>query len=104
MTFRASPDDLALHGARVLGYATAGRIAARYRLDPAAVEEALLDQEATGWASRSSFAGSSGWSLTEAGRLEDERRLAVALDRLEARDLVNEVHADFVPLNERFTG
>jgi hypothetical protein len=36
-----SPEDLALHGARVLGFATASRIAGRYGLDPGAVQELL---------------------------------------------------------------
>jgi hypothetical protein len=35
--------------ARVLGFATASRIADRYGLDPSAVQELLLDYEARGW-------------------------------------------------------
>lgn len=95
--------DLALHGPRVLGFAPARRIAARYGLDVHTVDEALGDFEARGWVHQSSFAGSSGWSLTDAGRIEDERRLAIELDRADAHETVTRVHADFIPLNRRFT-
>jgi hypothetical protein len=102
VTYRSAPEDLVLHGVRVLGFSTASRIAARFGLDAGTVEEALLDFEAGGWVGRSSFAGSSGWSLTDAGRTENERRLAAELDRSGARDTVTGVHAAFVPLNRRF--
>ena len=102
MTYRSDPRDLALHGVRVLGFPTSGRIAARYGLDAAAVEEDLLDAEATGWVRGLEFGGSSGWSLTDAGRAEGERRLAAELDRAGAREVVAAVHADFRPLNRVF--
>lgn len=101
MSYRSAPDDLALHGVRTLGFATAARIALRYGLDDAAVDESLLDFEAVGWVGRSSFGGSSGWSVTDAGRVENERRLAAELDRAGARETVASVHAAFLPLNQR---
>ena len=101
MSYRSAPEDLALHGVRVLGFATASRVAARYRLDGDTVEESLLDYEALGWVGRSSFAGSSGWSITEAGRVENERRLAAELDRAGARETVVSAHGAFLSLNER---
>jgi len=87
----------------VLGWATTSRVAARYGLHVDTVEEALLDFEATGWVRNLSFAGSSGWSLTDAGRVENERRLADELDRAGVRDTVANAHAAFVPLNRRFS-
>lgn len=101
MSYISSPDDLALHGVRVLGYATHGRIADRYRLDSDTVEELLLDFEARGWVRHSRFAGDSGWSLTDLGRAENERRLAAELDRARARDIMTAAHASFLPLNRR---
>ncbi len=98
----SAPEDLALHGVRVLGFPTASRVAARFRLDADVVQEALLDFEARGWVRSLSFAGSEGWSLTDAGRVENERRLAEELDRAGARDTVVDVHAAFLPLNRRF--
>lgn len=101
MAYQSAPDDLALHGVRVLGFPTTSRLAGRYRLDLAAAEESLLDFEAYGWVNRLSFADSSGWSMTDAGRVEDERRLAAELDRAGVRDKVSAAHAAFRPLNRR---
>ena len=101
MTYLSAPEDLVLHGVRVLGFATPSRVAGRYGLHVDMAEEALLDFQARGWACTSSFAGSSGWSLTDAGRVENERRLADELDRAGARETVTGVHAAFIPLNRR---
>ena len=49
MAYQSAPDDLALHGVRVLGFPTTARLANRYRLDVLAAEESLLDFEARGW-------------------------------------------------------
>ena len=94
--------DLALHGARVLGFATPARVASRYGLDPGTVRELLLDHEARGWVRYLSFAGSSGWALTDAGRGENERRLSAELDSAGGRDIVADAHEAFLPLNHRF--
>lgn len=101
MTYVSAPGDLALHGVRVLGFPAAARIATRYRIDAGAVQEALLDFEARGWVSQVSFGGTSGWSMTEAGRAEDERRLAAELAKAGARDTVSRAHTVFLPLNRR---
>ena len=95
-------EDLVLHAPRVMGFASAPRVAVRYGLDPDMAHELLLDFEARGWVHHSSFGGRSGWSVTEAGRTEDERRLAVELAVAGVRDAVTALHADFVPLNRRF--
>jgi hypothetical protein len=100
--YRSAPDDLALHGPRVLGFASASRIAERFGLEPGVVHEVLLDHEAHGWVRHTGFAGSSGWSVTDDGRVENERRLAVELDLAGARDAVRSAHAEFVPVNRRF--
>lgn len=98
----SDPADLVLHGPRVLGFATSDRIASRFGLDREHTRELLLDFEANGWVTHSSFAGSAGWSLTEFGRVENERRLASELDLAGARDAVSAAHAEFVPMNRRF--
>jgi hypothetical protein len=103
VAYQSSPDDLALHGVRVLGFAPAARIAGRYGLGADTVEELLLDVEARGWVRRHSFAGSSGWSMTDAGRAENERRLAAELDRAGVRDTVVATHTAFLPLNHQFS-
>jgi hypothetical protein len=103
VTYRSARDDLSLHGVRVLGFATAARVAGRYGLDVDAVDEHLLDFEARGWVSHLGFGDTDGWSLTDAGRTENERRLAAELDRTGARATVGAVHTSFGPLNRRFT-
>ncbi|WP_088319333.1 transcriptional regulator [Kineosporia sp. R_H_3] len=95
-------DDLTLHGVRVLGYGPAARVSARYGLDLSAVEDSLLDAEAYGWVRRTAFGGSEGWSVTERGKAETERRAARVLDVLGVADAVRAVHADFLPVNARF--
>lgn len=98
----SEPDTLTLHAVRLLGYGETQRIAGRFDQDPLEVEERLLDFESVGWVSRSSFADSSGWSLTDRGRSEDERRLSDELDERGARAVVVDVHARFLPINGRF--
>ena len=100
--YGSAPEDLVLHGPRVMGFASAAQVAARYRLDPGLARELLLDFEARGWVRHSGFGGRSGWSVTDAGRAEDERRLAVELDLAGAGDAVRALHTRFVPLNRRF--
>jgi hypothetical protein len=102
VAYRSAPGDLALHGVRVLGFPSASRVAGRYGLDPGTVQELLLDHEARGWVRHRSFGGSSGWSLTDAGRTENERRQAAELDRACTRHLVVAAHQAFLPLNQQF--
>lgn len=85
---------LVLHAVRLLGFADPTAIARRFELR--GVEDALKDAEARGWATYSSFAGISGWSLTEAGRTENERLLKAELPDADA---VSKVYAEFLPLN-----
>lgn len=98
----SEPTTLTLHAVRLLGFADAWRIARRFMQDVDETGERLLDFEALGWVSRSEFAGAAGWSLTERGRAEDERRLAVELDTTDVRAVVSGVHRRFLPLNSRF--
>jgi hypothetical protein len=99
MTLESSPDVLVLHAVRVIGFAEAPALARRYGLDVSLTNEALLDAEARGWVGHTSFAGSGGWSLTESGRAEGERRLADELARVGGADRIRDVYRDFLPLN-----
>ncbi|MFC5823565.1 transcriptional regulator [Nonomuraea insulae] len=95
----SSPGVLVLHAVRITGFADAPVIAHRYGLDAAETKEALHDAEARGWVERSAFAGTGGWSLTEAGRAENERRLAAELAGVGGADEVRDVYRTFLPLN-----
>lgn len=90
---------LVLHALRTLGYADSDRVGERLGLMVAEVEEYLLDAEAYGWVRRATFADESGWTLTEAGKAHGEHLLATELDETGARELVEEVYADFLPVN-----
>ncbi|MEV6284704.1 transcriptional regulator [Kribbella sp. NPDC051770] len=96
---RASTQELlVLHAVRLKGMADDKAVAARFLLDQATVSELLLDYQAYGWVSWSEFAGTRGWSLTPAGRVENERQLAA--ERGDA-GVLREVYQEFLPLNAR---
>ncbi|MCF6466834.1 transcriptional regulator [Nonomuraea sp. MG754425] len=110
MTRRSQPLLLVLHAVRILGFAEAPAVAARYGLDPAEADELLRDAEAHGWAAYSAFAGTGGWSLTERGRAENERLLAAELagtdvngpgTGIDGAAEVRDVYREFLPLNAR---
>ena len=104
MGLASNPDLLVLHAVRVTGMAAAVTIAERTDLRRDVVEEHLLDDEARGWVRRVAFADLAGWTLTESGRVEDERRLADELERTGARPAVEGAHANFERLNARVLG
>ena len=97
----SSVELLTLHGVRICGFPSVRQVATLYDLDPAEVEEYLLDAEAYGQARRTDFAGQCGWSLTERGREHDERLLARELDDSGGRAEVTAAHRAFLPLNHR---
>ena len=98
------PDLLVLHGVRVAGMADVARLATRTGLAARQVEEQLLDDESRGWVRRVEFADLAGWTLTESGRSEGERRVAEELTRTGARPVVDAAHTAFARLNGRFLG
>ncbi|MEV5412011.1 transcriptional regulator [Thermopolyspora sp. NPDC052614] len=101
MTQNSPLDLLVLHSVRIKGYADTPAIAHRFDLDPGQTLEALRDAEARGWVTHTGFADLQGWSLTEAGRAENERRLAAELASVGAADEVRAVYREFLPLNAR---
>jgi hypothetical protein len=100
VSFRSAPALLSLHGTRVLGGPSAAAIAERYGLAAADVREYLLDAQAYGWVTRHDYFGET-WSLTDRGRVENERQLTAELDTAGAREVVTGVHTAFLPLNRR---
>lgn len=101
MTQDSPVDLLVLHAVRVVGFADVPSLARRFGTDQDETGELLEDAEARGWVQRSGFAGLAGWSLTVAGRVENERQLAAELTRTGRAEDVREVHRDFLPLNAR---
>ncbi|WP_040454445.1 hypothetical protein [Kribbella catacumbae] len=101
MTRSSAAELLVLHAVRLKGVADELAVARRFALDRAVTAELLLDCQAYGWITWSEFAGLGGWSLTDAGRAENERQLAVELDRAAGREVLREIYTEFLPLNER---
>ncbi|MFK0041459.1 hypothetical protein ACIQTW_16640 [Paenarthrobacter sp. NPDC090517] len=90
---------LTLHAVRLLGFADTHAVAARFSQDPGLVESQLIDAGVNGFVTHSTFVGTSGWSLSSLGRLENERLLAEELDHAGARDAVLAVHDNFADIN-----
>ncbi|MGW7680390.1 transcriptional regulator [Kribbella sp. NPDC054772] len=88
---------LVLHAVRLLGFADTPQIAQRFDLPHPAVEDTLKLADTQGWLTHSEFAGTSGWSLTDTGRTENERLLTTELG--EGRATVHQVYDEFLPLN-----
>lgn len=99
MSQDSPPDLLVLHAVRITGFADTAAIARRFELDPADVDEHLLDAEAQGWTTYTAFDGTAGWSLTERGRAENEHQLAAELARTGRAEEVRDAYGDFLPLN-----
>jgi hypothetical protein len=93
---------LVLHAVRLNGMADAEAVARRFGVERVKAAEVLLDAQAFGWISWSEFAGTGGWSLTEAGRAENERQLAAELDEIGGgRERVRTAYEVFLPFNTR---
>lgn len=101
MTSISPVELLVLHAVRVLGFADTPAIAHRFELHQAETSEHLLDAEANGWVTHIAFAGTAGWSLTDRGRRENERQLAVELANTGQAEEVRNAYDAFVPLNGR---
>lgn len=104
MSRASEPELLVLHAVRVRGTADDDAVAERSGLAVDVAREHLLDLEAFGHVTWAEFAGTGGWSLTERGRAEDERRLAAELaadPSGRAAAVVREAVAAFAPLNAR---
>jgi hypothetical protein len=100
---RSAPELLVLHAVRLRGMAGHQGVARRFGLDLDVTEETLLDHQAVGWVTWSQFAGTGGWSLTSAGRTEDERQLAAELAAVgdTGADTIRRAYTEFLPWNDR---
>jgi hypothetical protein len=99
MTRRSRPS--VLHAVRLLGFADSPAVADRAgtALDDATA--ILHDAERSGWVRHDAFAGLSGWSLTDAGRTENERQLAQERAVADPGDEIGTAYREFLPLNAR---
>ena len=101
MPVESTPELLALHAVRLKGMADDAEVAARFTLDPVVARECLLDFQAVGWVTRVEFVGTTGWTLTMAGRMENERQLARELAATDSAPDVRKAYTAFLPHNDR---
>ncbi len=92
---------LTLHAVRLKGMANDGEVAARFGLDQAVATDWLLDFQAYGWITRVEFASTAGWTLTEAGRAQNERQLADELASTGSTSSVRHSYEEFLLHNGR---
>ena len=97
----STPELLTLHAVRLKGMADDAEVAARFTLDPIVARECLLDFQAVGWVTRAEFVGTTGWTLTMAGRTENERQLARELAATASAPDVRKAYTAFLPHNDR---
>lgn len=101
MSAASCPELLVLHGVRLRGFADTLEVAERFGLDPFRTADRLSGYEQRGAVSFARFADLGGWSLTAAGRTENERLLTVELETVGGRQVLQEVHHEFLPWNAR---
>lgn len=101
MTHGSAAELLTLHAVRITGFSDTPMVAGRFGLDPEETTGVLRDAEARGLVEHASFADLEGWSLTGAGKIENERLLSAELVRSGGADEIRAVYRDFLPLNTR---
>jgi hypothetical protein len=93
-------DLVVLHTLRCIGFAGLARVADVSALSESDAESELIDLAVAGLVTRTRGPGDfATWGLTEAGKAEDERRIARELDEAGARGAVTRAYEEFVRLN-----
>lgn len=99
---RVSPEPLRiLHAVRLLGFAGTDEIADRAGATRDAASAFLHGAERDGLLQHVAFADAAGWTLTDAGKEENERQLSDERRSADPHGVVLSVHREFRPLNAR---
>lgn len=101
MSRHSEPRLLLLQAVRLLGFADTAAIATRAGITNGAAADLLREVERRGWVQHVSFADLEGWSLTDAGKAENERQLAIERERADPGHQIAATYLDFLPLNAR---
>ena len=101
MSHRQAPESRVLHAVRVIGFASGAVIAERAGTSHGEALRVLSRAERAGWVQHVAFAGLEGWSLTDVGKAENERRLAAEREEADPDGVIAAVYRDFLPLNAR---
>ncbi len=101
MSQQSSKELLILHSVRLTGFANSTALSKRAGVSEIDVSRFLHHAEQQGWVQYFAFAELDGWSLTDSGKLENERQLALELEHTDARSTVANIYHDFLPFNRR---
>lgn len=101
MTRHSDPRLLLLHAVRLLGFADTAVIAANAGITVGAAADLLREAERLGRVQHVSFADLAGWSLTDTGKMENERQLATERASADPERQITATYRDFLPLNAR---
>jgi hypothetical protein len=101
VSHESAAELLVLHAVRVLGFAGSAEVAERAGVRYAEVLRVLGRAEREGWVQHAAFADLSGWSLTDSGKVENERQLAAERAEADRAGVVAVVYRAFLPLNAR---
>lgn len=103
MAVPTDPALLVLHTLRLKSFVDADVVANASRLADQLAADTLEQLRANGFVAYRN-GRISGWSLTTAGRIEGERRLAEELDANGCRPVVTRAYQQFLELNRQFLG
>ena len=101
MSYHSESPFLVLHTVRLLGFADTAAIATQAGITIGAAADLLREAERRGWTQLVSFADLEGWSLTDAGKTENERQLAIEREHADPGHQIAAAYLDFLPLNAR---
>lgn len=101
MSYQSASALRVLHAVRLLGFADSDAVAARAGEGVDVALRELHEAEREGWVQHLAFADLDGWSLTDSGKIENERQLGAERQHADPANTIAAVHRDFLPLNAR---
>lgn len=101
MSWPSPPALRVLHAVRLLGFGDETAIGRRAEVPTALCQEMLREYLGRGWASKTAFLESRGYSLTDRGRAANENQLALERERADPAGVIWEQYRAFLPLNAR---
>lgn len=101
MSRHSEPRLLVLHAVRLLGFADTAAISAHAGVTIGAAADLLREAERLSRVQHNSFADLKGWSLTDAGKVENERQLATERESTDPEHRIAAAYWNFLPLNSR---
>ena len=101
MSHQSEQKLLILHAVRLLGFADEAAVASHAGSSTAEALLVLREAQGAGWVQHLEFFDVGGWSLTDLGKCENERQLALERQIADPDNVIAAVYRDFLPLNAR---